>query len=128
MRRGSVLAGRETSCLPYHMENDAYNVSLYYVPVFHLITQFITMLRLPPSIRVTTTVSLHPASHNSASILRPHLGTYPPYVRHEIEATGALVLIGSKNILDRLSGKVNKPFTVEDGHNNYVSGRWPGDA
>lgn len=24
----SVLAGRETSCLPYHMERDAYNVSL----------------------------------------------------------------------------------------------------
>ena len=75
MRRGSVLAGRKTSCLPYHMENDAYNVSLYYVPIFHLITQFITMLRLP---RVT--VSLHPVSRNSASILRPHLGTYPQYV------------------------------------------------
>lgn len=26
----SVLAGRETSCLPYHMERDAYNVSYYY--------------------------------------------------------------------------------------------------
>ena len=98
----NVLAGRKSSCLPYHVENDAYNVSLYYVPMFHLIIQFITILRLPASIPVTTTVSFHPASHNSASISHPHSGTYPQYVQHEIEATGALVIVGPEKILESL--------------------------
>ena len=124
----NALAGCKSSCLPYHVENDAYNVSLYYVPMFHLITQFITILRLPASIPVTITVSFHPASHNSASISHPHSGTYPQYVQHEVEATGALVIVGPEKILDSLSRKVNKLSTVEDGDNNYVSGRWPGDA
>lgn len=54
--------------------------------------------------------------------------TYPTYVQHELEASGAQVFVGPSSILDRLGGKVNVPFTVEDGDSNYVSARWPGDA
>ncbi|KAF7974306.1 hypothetical protein HWV62_12462 [Athelia sp. TMB] len=87
----SVLAGRETSCLPYHMERDAYNLT------------------------------------------RLHLGdyyrTYPAYVQHEVEASGAsAVTTGPEGLLERISGKIDKPFTVKDGDNNYVSARWPGDS
>lgn len=40
----SVLAGRETSCLPYHMERDAYNVSLA-LKVLHQSLIFLQLTR-----------------------------------------------------------------------------------
>lgn len=30
--------------------------------------------------------------------------------------------------MDRLLGKVNTPFTVQDGDSYFVSARWPGDS
>lgn len=56
-------------------------------------------------------------------------GTYPTYVQHEVEASEAQeVIVGPEGLIDRLLGKVNVPFTVKDGGNNYVSARWPGDT
>jgi len=86
----SVLAGRTTSCLPYHMERDAYNLTRFH--------------------------------------LGDYYRTYPAFVQHEVEGSGAQVSIGPKTIIDRLLGKVNVPFTVRDGDGNYVSARWPGDS
>jgi putative intracellular protease/amidase len=84
----SVLAGRKTSCLPYHMERDAYNLTRFH--------------------------------------LGDYYRTYPTYVQHEVEASGAReVSVGPKTIMARLLGKVNIPYTVEDGESNYVYARWP---
>ena len=59
----------------------------------------------------------------------PHTGTYPAFVQHEVEASGAReVSVGPETIMDRLLGKVNVPFTVRDGDSNYISARWPGDT
>jgi protease I len=56
-------------------------------------------------------------------------GTYPAFVQHEVEGSGAIeVNVGPETVMDRLLGKVNAPFTVQDGDNNYVSARWPGDT
>lgn len=49
-------------------------------------------------------------------------------MQHEVEATGATVNTGPEGVLNRVSGKIDKPFTVIDDDNNYVSGRWPGDS
>jgi hypothetical protein len=38
------------------------------------------------------------------------------------------VNIGPETIIHRLLGKVNVPFTVQDGDSNYISARWPGDS
>jgi len=57
------------------------------------------------------------------------IGTYTTFVQHEVESSGAQeVSVGPETIMDRLLGKVNVPFTVRDGDNNYISARWPGDA
>lgn len=63
-------------------------------------------------------------------MLTPFLpGTYPTYVQHEVEASGArTVSIGPETVMDRVLGKVNVPFTVQDGDSNFVSARWPGDS
>jgi len=38
------------------------------------------------------------------------------------------VSVGPQTVTERLLGKVNVPFTVQDGDSNYISARWPGDT
>ena len=127
----SVLAGRRTSCLPYHMERDAYNVSIFAGVIYNLKLIIIQLTRFHLGDYYSEYLKELGLSSKSHSLIGSYIatGTYPTFVQHEVEASGALeVRVGPETVIDRLLGRVNIPFTVEDGDNNYVSARWPGDT